>query len=298
MRARLGNSQRYGAVYANREMESGEASRTALGAARHRAAHQILEQGWIFSDPLAVRILGEDVESIARGAEENPASRRMRIFIAARTRFAEDALAAAVEGGASQLVVLGAGLDTYAYRGALADRLRVFEVDHPATQAWKRQRLSDAGISLPPTLTFAPVDFEKETLSAGLEAAGLDAAQQTFFTWLGVVPYLTEDAFWSTVIFIANLQGGAHVVFDYSDPPDALPAELREIHDQRAARVAELGEPWINYPDAAQLHGSLKELGFHTIEDLGPRQIAARWFPARAASMPEKGGHILRASTV
>lgn len=279
-------------------MQSGEPSRTALGAARHRAAHQILEQGRIFSDPLAVRILGEDAESIARGAEENPASRRMRMFIAVRTRFAEDALAAAVEHGASQLVVLGAGLDTYAYRGALADRLRVFEVDHPATQEWKRQRLSEAAIALPATLTFAPIDFENETLSAGLGAAGFDAAQQTFFLWLGVVPYLTEDAFWSTIIFVANVRGGAHVVFDYSDPPDSLPAEMRELHDQRAARVAELGEPWIYYPDCAQLHASLKELGCRSIEDLGPRQIAERWFPQRAASMPEKGGHILYASTV
>ncbi len=278
-------------------MQSGEPSRTALGAARHRAAHQILEHGWIFSDPLAVRILGEDAESIARGAEENPASRRMRIFIAARTRFAEDSLAAAVKLGVSQLVVLGAGLDTYAYRGAMADRLRVFEVDHPATQEWKKQRLRDAGIFPPATLTFAPVDFENETLTAGLEAAGFDPAQQTFFMWLGVVPYLTEDAFWSTIIFIANLKGGAHVVFDYSDPPDSLAPEMREIHEQRAARVAELGEPWINYLDSTQLHRSLKDLGFRDIEDLGPRQIAECWFPHRADSMPEKGGHILRAST-
>jgi methyltransferase (TIGR00027 family) len=112
----------------------------------------------------------------------------MRIFIAIRTRFAEEALAAAVERGAHQLVILGAGLDTYAYRGAFRDRLRIFEVDHPATQAWKRQRLADAAISAPPGLTFAPIDFERETLAEGLKAAGFYPNEQTFFTWLGLVP--------------------------------------------------------------------------------------------------------------
>ena len=126
-------------------MQSGKPSRTALAAARHRAAHQLLEYGRIFADPLALRILGEDADAIAREAAENPSARRMRIFIAARTRFAEDALAAAVERGVRQLVVLGAGLDTYAWRGGMRERVRIFEVDHPATQAWKRQRLAEAG---------------------------------------------------------------------------------------------------------------------------------------------------------
>src|ERR1017187_5496168 len=103
-------------------MQFGEPSRTALAAARHRAAHQLLEHGRIFTDPLALRILGEDSETNAREAEENPSGRRMRIFIAARTRFAEDALAAAVEPGGTQLVILGAGLDTYAWRGATRPR--------------------------------------------------------------------------------------------------------------------------------------------------------------------------------
>jgi methyltransferase (TIGR00027 family) len=112
---------------------------------------------------------------------------------------------------ARQLVVLGAGLDTYAYRGAMRDRLRVFEVDLPATQIWKRQRLAEAAIPLPACLTFTPIDFERGTLSGGLEAAGFDPAQQTFFTWLGVVPYLTVEAVWATLGFIPSLPNGAHV---------------------------------------------------------------------------------------
>jgi methyltransferase (TIGR00027 family) len=281
-------------------MESGEPSRTARAAAFHRAAHQLLEQGRIFSDPLAVPILGEPAETIVRHAEDRPSGRRMRIFIAARTRFAEDALSASVTAavgrGTRQLVVLGAGLDTYAYRGAWRDRLRVFEVDHPATQAWKRHRLEQAAITVPECLTFAPIDFERETLSHGLAAAGFDPAQPAFFTWLGVVPYLTAEATFSTLGFIASLTNGAHVVFDYSDPPDTLPAEMRAYHDRRAAHVAELGEPWINYFEPKDLRVQLLSLGFTEVEDLGPPQIAARYFPDRAAGVRERGGHIVRAS--
>lgn len=221
----------------------GMPSRTAFAAASHRAAHQILEKGSIFSDPLAVRILGVDAETVAREAEAQPLRRGMRMFIAVRTRFAEDALAAAVERGVRQLVVLGAGLDTYAYRSNLGDRLRIFEVDHPATQEWKRQRLADAAITIPDSLTFAPTDFERETLSDGLAAAGFDSLQETFFTWLGVVPYLTQDAFWSTLRFIVGLRNGAHVVFDYSNPPSSFSGEARANYEKRAARVAELEKP-------------------------------------------------------
>jgi methyltransferase (TIGR00027 family) len=278
-------------------VQTGKPSRTAWGAALHRAAHQVLEQGRIFSDPLALRILGEDAETVARRAEEQPLGRRMRIFIAARTRFAEDALAAAVERGVRQAVVLGAGLDTYAYRSPLRDRLRIFEVDHPATQAWKRERLEAAGIPIPDSLSFAPVDFERQTLAEGLAAAGFDPGQQTFFTWLGVVPYLSEEAVWSTLGFIASLPNGAHVVFDYSDPPAALSEEARIGHEQRAAHVAELGEAWVTYFEASVLRAKLTTLGFVEVEDLGLPQIAARYFPSRVGSMPEKGGHIVRAAT-
>jgi len=278
-------------------MQTRKPSRTARAAAVHRAIHQVLEKGRIFADPLAVRILGEGIEGLAREAEQNPHRRAMRIFIAARTRFAEDALAAAVERGVGQLVVLGAGLDTYAYRGAMRDRLRIFEVDHPATQAWKRQRLAEAGIPIPGALTFAPVDFERETLGDGLAAAGFDPAQRAFFTWLGVVPYLTEDAVFATLRFIGSLPGGAQVVFDYSNPPDSLSAEMRAVHDARAAHVAEVGEAWVSYFESDALRLKLMALGFIEIEDLGPPQIAARYFPLLVRAAQDNGGHIVRAAT-
>jgi methyltransferase (TIGR00027 family) len=276
-------------------MQSGQPSRTAWAAAAHRAAHQVLEKGRIFSDPLAVPILGQDAESVAREAEARPSSGAMRLFIAARTRFAEDSLTAAVRQGAHQLVVLGAGLDTYAYRSPFGDRLEIFEVDHPATQAWKRERLADAAIPIPPSLTFAPIDFEHQTLPEGLAAAGFDPAQHTFFTWLGVVPYLTEEAIWSTLAFIASLSGGAHVVFDYSDPPHTLSREARTYHDRRAARVEAIGESWVSYFEADKLKEKLLSFGFTEVEDLGPPQIAARYIPNLPTPRPERGGHILRA---
>jgi methyltransferase (TIGR00027 family) len=279
-------------------MQGGKPSQTAWAAAAHRAAHQLLDQGRIFADSLALRILGEDAETVVRTAELQPSARRMRIFIAVRTRFAEDSLTAAVERGVRQLVVLGAGLDTYAYRSPWQDRLLIFEVDHAATQAWKRQRLADAAIPIPSWLSFAPIDFEQQTLAEGLAAAGFDLCQQTFFTWLGVVPYLTEEAVWSTLSFIANLPHGAHVVFDYSDPPASLELESRASHERRAQRVADAGEPWLTYFEADSLHSRLTMLGFSEIEDLGPRQIAARYFPQRQGALPDKGGHIIRATIV
>lgn len=281
-------------------MQPGEPSRTALGAAAHRAVHQVLERGCIFTDPLAVRILGADTEAALGDAEADASKRKLRLFIAVRTRFAEDALAAAVARGVRQLVVLGAGLDTYAYRNAFSDRLHVFEVDHPTTQAWKRQRLAAAAIPLPRTLTFAPVDFERETLAGGLATAGFDPAKQSFFTWLGVVPYLTEQAVFSTLEFIARLPGGAHIVFDYGNPP-ASAGDVDgyvAVHEALATRVASVGEAFKSYFETNTLRGKLKALGFCEIEDLGPALIRERYFANRGSSSPDRGGHIVRAARV
>jgi methyltransferase (TIGR00027 family) len=279
-------------------MQTEQPSRTAQAAAEHRAAHQILESGRIFYDPLAIRILAQDSDAIARRAQADPSSRRMRFFIAVRTHFAEQSLARAMKCGVRQLVILGAGLDTYAYRGSLNDSIRIFEVDHPATQAWKRERLANAGISAPLGLTFAPIDFERESLSAGLAAAGFDQTRQTFFFWLGVVPYLSEAAVHSTLAFIGSLPGGAHVVFDYSNPPHTLLPEERARPEKRAAKVSEFGERWVNYLQSSELLARLTGFGFSEIEDLGPREIRAQYFPGVAPPSSNNGGHILRASTL
>jgi methyltransferase (TIGR00027 family) len=281
-------------------MRPGQPSRTALGAAGLRAAHQVLDGAAIFSDPLALRILGADAGDLVRKAEaeRDPYRQRLRWFIAARSRVADDALAAAIKRGARQLVVLGAGLDTTAYRAMPSHDLRIFEVDHPATQTWKRERLAEAGIPLPAALTFVSVDFERATLAEGLAAAGFDSALQTFFSWLGVVPYLTDDAIFSTLGYIAGLPGGAHVVFDYVNPPDTMTEPgRRAMHEALIARVAAVGEQLRNHFDSNALHVRLKALGFHEFEDLGWPEIAARFFPGRAISSGG-GARVLRAATV
>ena len=290
--------QRYGKLGERGLMQSGKPSRTALAAARHRAGHQVIEQGRVFSDPLAMRILGEDPETVIREAEEHPSSRRVRVFVAVRTRFAEDALAEAVEHGIRQLVILGAGLDTYAYRSPFGDRLHIFEVDHPATQAWKRQSLVEAAIPLPNWLTFAPVDFEHETLANSLASAGFDPKQQTFFTWLGVVPYLTEPAIWSTLSYIAGLPNGAHVVFDYTNPPASYSSGKRAAHNRRASRLAKIGEPFVTHFETKKLHNKLTAMGYVYIKDLGPPQIAKHFYPDSKSSVSKNGGHVLHASTI
>jgi len=280
-------------------MQNAMPSKTALGAAAHRAAHQLLEGGRIFRDPLAVRILGIEGQEALRHAQSDTSLRRLRLFIAVRTRFTEDALAEAVARGARQLVILGAGLDTYAYRAAVAPGLHIFEVDHPATQAWKRQCLAQAAIAVPAALTYVPLDFERETLAAALSAAGFDCAPASFFSWLGVVPYLTEPAVFCTLDFIARLPGGAQVVFDYGNPPDSNGAhgEQRAAHDALAARVASVGEAFRSRFETPALLARLRGLGFCEIEDLGPAQIRQRYFPAAEGPLSDRGGHVVRAAT-
>ncbi|HZT05123.1 MAG TPA: SAM-dependent methyltransferase [Steroidobacteraceae bacterium] len=277
-------------------MQPERASRTALSAAAHRAAHQLVEHGVIFPDPLALLILGADGELLARESAERPDSRRMRFLIAARARFAEEALGKAIERGVRQLVVLGAGLDTYAYRTSSSRRLRVFEVDHPATQACKGLRLREAGIPIPAQVTFVGVDFERNELSQRLVAAGFDTEKPAFFTWLGVVPYLAHEAVWSMLAFIAALPGGAHVVFDYGDPPETLAPQERAAYEQDAQRVAELGEPWVSFFEPEELHARLNALGFREIEDLLATELVGRYLPVARAGSRRRGAHVLCAT--
>lgn len=152
----------------------GQPSATALGAAMHRAAHQLLDIPKILDDPLALRIIGTPAAAALReklGWYEMNGS--LRAFIVLRSRYAEDELSRAMDRGNRQYVILGAGLDTFAYRNPHpASRLRVFEVDHPATQSWKRARLREEGIAVPASMAFAPVDFERQTRADGLARAG------------------------------------------------------------------------------------------------------------------------------
>ncbi len=279
-------------------MREGQFSRTALGAAGRRAAHQVVDGGRLFADPLALRILGKDADAAVAEARANPALRGLRFYVALRSRFAEDAARRAIARGARQIVVLGAGLDTFAYRVEPVEGLRVTEVDHPATQAEKRRRLAAAGIAAPSHVVYAGCDFEAESLAGALAASGFDAGQPSFFLWLGVVPYLTEPAIFATLGYIGSLPGGGEVVFDYANPAAAIVDESwRRGHDIVAARAAAAGEPLRTFFVTAALRQKLHELGFRRIEDLGPDQIAARFAPGSAASSRDHGGHFVLAGT-
>lgn len=273
-------------------------SRTALRVAMRRAAHQIYDaKPLVFDDPVAVPILGKTyAEELRRTPTrpDRPFSVALRAFLVARSRYAEDNLGRAVAHGVSQYVLLGAGLDTFAHRNPYPG-LRVFEVDHPATQEWKRELLAAGGIDTPQRLTYAPVDFERQSLSEQLLAAGFDVDAPAFFAWLGVVPYLTLAAFRATVGFIAARPPVTGLVLDYGQPRAALPPLEQLAHDSLASRVQLAGEPFQLFFTPKDMAAELA--AFRTSEDLGTDEINARYFARRSDSLLLRGsaGRLLSA---
>jgi methyltransferase (TIGR00027 family) len=267
-------------------MKESRPSATAQRVAMRRAAHQLLDDPKVFDDPLALRIIGKEsasaLQADPRQFEAMPLSPYLRAFVAARSRYAEEELALGVRRGVRQYVILGAGLDTFAYRNPHPEGvLHVFEVDHPTTQAWKRARLKEIGITLPGDLTFVPVDFETQTLVEGLRGAGYDPSKCTFFSWLGVTEYLTIEAVMATLRSIASAPVGSGVVFDYMISPSLLTPAQRSRFDALAQRVASAGEPWQAFFDPGLLTRDLRAMGFRYVEDKGPEEINATYFKSR-----------------
>jgi methyltransferase (TIGR00027 family) len=256
-------------------MKSDEPSRMALMIAGQRAAHQLLDHGAILDDPYAIRILGEHEDNVLQ-AHNHPLMSLGRLFTAARSRIAEDALSKAVERGVRQVVILGAGLDTFALRNPHATRIRIFEVDHPATQAWKRQRLVGAELAPPPWLTFVPVDFERDDLPQKLSSAGFQRTSAAFFTWLGVVPYLTRDAIDDTLGYIASIPH-SEVVFDYAEPPEAWTEDVKAYAAARMAQLKKINEQWVSRFEPAGVAALLRSHGFDDMEDISFQQIVSRF---------------------
>jgi methyltransferase (TIGR00027 family) len=278
-------------------LRAGQPSQTARGAAAYRALHQTLDGGTIFRDPFASRILDDETRATLDEIAANPTLRPWRLFIAARSRFSEDARAASVARGVRQIVVLGAGLDTFSLRNPHeGEGVRVYEVDYPATQGWKRERLKEAGLAIPASLIFAPVDFERQSLADGLAAAGFRADRPAFFQWLGVVPYLTREAISVTLDFIAAVPE-SEVVFDYAEPFENYPAERRENVMATAAKAAARGEPWLSLFDPAELTDILHAKGFAIIEDLGLAELTERFYGALKQGITIGAGpHVVRAA--
>jgi len=253
-----------------------------------------LDDPKIFDDPLALRILGLDNESASPSGQEvsdqTPIERGLRSFLAVRSRYAEDELHTAVRRSVHQYVVLGAGLDTFAFRNPYPeDVLHVFEVDHPNTQNWKRACLENASIPIPGTLTFSPVDFETRTLEEGLRETGFNSAGSAFFSWLGVTQYLSSEAVFSTLQFVASLPAGSTIVFDYTITPSLLNPVAREVFERLAHRVALAGEPFRSTFDPSRLKNRLQDMGFGQIEDLSRRELNGRYYQNRPDQLRDGG---------
>jgi methyltransferase (TIGR00027 family) len=199
-----------------------------------------------------------------------------------------------VSQGVTQYVLLGAGLDTFAHRNPYP-QLRVFEVDHPATQQWKRELLQTGRLPAPANLIYVPVDFERQSLPEQLRSAGFDQQAPALFAWLGVVPYLTLEAFRSTIHLIAAQPHGSGVVLDYSQPRSALPFLEKLAHDSLAARVQLAGEPFQLFFTPAEIAAELT--AFRSLEDLGSAEINARYFTGRTDNLKALGsaGRLLSA---
>lgn len=274
-------------------MQTGEPSRTALGAAVYRAHHQLADAGRIFHDPFAVPIVGT-MPALTDSFFDRDTHGRIRLLVAARSRFAEDALAEAVAAGTRQAVILGAGLDTFAYRNP-HPRLRVFEVDHPDTQEWKRKRLREADIPVPASMTYVPVDFEHQTLDEAIAATDFESAEPAFVIWLGVTVYLTRAAVGSTLRYLGTLAAGSRLVLDYAEPVIPSTPEEHAAAEFRKQRLSQINERWLSFFTPQEMAAALCRHGFDVVEDLGPSATAIRYAGAPAETPERPGPHLLRA---
>jgi methyltransferase (TIGR00027 family) len=284
-------------------MEEGKHSVTADDLALRRVIHWLIDRPLVFDDPIAIRLLSpqqrDSVAAIARGPRP-VGSGALRALAAARSRFCEDALASAVnERDIRQYVILGAGFDTFAYRSPLALRMRVFEVDFPASQSLKRLRLSEAGIAEPPSLTFVPVDLEKASLIEALVRAGVKTSEPAFFGALGLVVYLKPATLRDMFGMIATaFPQGSEIAFDYVVSRELTSERSRQVHEQLFDRLGTLGEPVRSLIIPSELKRTLLGLGFHDVEHLDDEAINGRYFFARGDGLKTHRGCALARAAV
>ena len=267
--------------YILRGMEdNGSPSQTALTAAAARAAHLLVDhQPWIFADDLAAVLLGKLADEFIdyhRAHGEHLVLSAARAEATCRSRYAEDRLAAAAARGVTQYVILGAGLDSFACRSPLAGKqVAVFEVDHPATQAWKRERLAEAGLTVPAGVTFVPADLESSSLAGALRQAGFESSRPAVVGWLGVTMYLTRSAIGQVLAEIGRFAAGTELVTDYM-----LPAGLRDAAGDTfvelvSAVAAQRGEPWRTFLAPGELTALLESRGFGAVRHVRQRDSVA-----------------------
>jgi methyltransferase (TIGR00027 family) len=262
-------------------------SRTAVNTAVWRAAHTLLDdEPKILADPFARNFAGHVSDAALLAAHDAHPLAQVRGFrtqFALRNRYAEDELADAVRRGIGQYVILGAGLDSFAYRRPdLMRALDVYEVDHPASQAWKRARVTELGIEAPARLRYVPIDFERETLTQGLAAGGFRTGERAFFSCLGVTQYLTPEAVRQTLREIAAVAApGSELVLEFIAPAAVLGAEEGALVAALATNSAKLGEPWLSFFEAAEMEAVLRQAGFSAVEHFGREEAYQRYLLGR-----------------
>jgi methyltransferase (TIGR00027 family) len=276
-------------------------SGTAQATAAARAAHLIVDrEPWIFEDTLALTLLDESADDPLfphRDPAAPGALASIRVAMTARSRYTEARLAAAVDRGIDQYVLLGAGLDSFAYRSPLIDRLHVYEVDRPATQAWKRERLAAARIPVPARVDLVAVDFTIDSLEAHLVGSGFDPSRPAFVSWLGVTQYLTTHAIRATLDVIGGLATGTELVMEYLVPAELRDEAGQEVADYFMPRAAASAEPWLTFLTPTETAEALAARSMLVIDDVDrERQIARRLWQRSDRLHPHKLGRLAHAT--
>jgi methyltransferase (TIGR00027 family) len=269
-------------------------SRTAITTASHRAAHLLLDgDPKILIDPFARALAGfaSDAEMLEALSAELIEFPHLRVVCVLRNRYAEDELADAIAHGIDQYIILGAGLDSFAYRRPdLMTSLDVFEVDHPASQAWKRARVAELGIAAPARLHHVAIDFERQTLGEGLAGSSVDLGKPAFLAWLGVTQYLTKDAVLRTLRDVAATTApGSELVVQFVVPPATLVSgDVAPVTGQ-AERSRSLGEPWLSFFEPTEMERHCLDAGFGKIVHFGSAEATERYLQGRGDGLRPPG---------
>jgi len=274
---------------------------TAVRVALWRAMHvQVDPPPHVLEDEIGLKLAAPDEGWRRRPDMDQQATSRARASVVARARFVEDLVVEQAGRGVGQYVILGAGLDTFAQRRQeMGSSLRVFEVDQPGTQAWKRQRLFELGFGIPEWLRFVPVDFEVGwSWREQLETAGFDAGQPAVVASTGVTMYLTRDANAATLRQIAALAPGSTLATTFAPPPELVEAEERSLRQatERGARAA--GTPWISFFSPEEILALAREAGFRKSRHVSAPDLTQRYFAGRTDGLrPSSSEELLVAST-
>ncbi|SDJ03982.1 methyltransferase, TIGR00027 family [Bradyrhizobium sp. Rc2d] len=275
-------------------------SRTALATSLMRALHSRSDPFPLLEDRWGDRLVPEAerermTERILARMDRDVRARALRTTasvldeflltntalpgVVIRSRYAEDALREATIKGISQYVLIGAGLDSFVLRRpAFSHALTIFEIDHPATQTMKIQRIKECGMSLPPSVQFIAADLANEDLASVLARSHFRTGEKAFFSWLGVSVYLTRPANLATLRAVATCGApGSELVFTYVDQAEFAPDTSRSPHNENAKAVAQIGEPWISGFDPDEIVNDLASVRLELVEDLDGRAMRERY---------------------